>query len=148
MSRLAALALLAAALVAGCGGGSSTAKLSHDDFVKKADAICADYNAKTAKLTRPSSYDAIARYAQELQRIAADAVGKFEGLNPPNDERAHWKAFARSGDRLVATAKHLEQAARKQDSAALGRILNEARKHSDESHRIGAAMGTPDCANT
>jgi hypothetical protein len=149
VSRLAVIAVLAVGLVAGCDGGSSSnAKLSHADFVKKADAICADYNKQTAKLPRPNSFDAIVAYAQELQKIAKDSVGKFKQLNPPDDERANWKAFSRAGDRLIATAKQLEQAGRKKDSAALGRVLNAARAHSDESHRIGAAMGTPDCANT
>jgi hypothetical protein len=149
VSRLAVIAVLAIALAAGCGGGTSShAKLSHADFVKKADSICADYNKQTAKLPRANSYDAIVTYAQDLQKIAKDSVGKFKQLNPPDDERANWKAFAKAGDQLVATAKQLEQAGRKKDSAALGRVLNAARAHSDESHRIGAAMGTPDCANT
>jgi len=149
VSRVAVIPVLAVALVAGCGGGgSSNAKLTHDEFVQKADAICADYNKQTAKLGTPRSYDEIAAYAQKLQQVAADAVGKFKQLNPPADERANWKAFAKSGDELVAVAKQLEQAGRKKDTAALTRILNESKQRSDESHRIGAAMGTPDCAQT
>jgi hypothetical protein len=149
VSRFAVIGVLAVGLVAGCGGGSSShAKLSHADFVKKADAICADYNKQTAKLPRANSYDTIVTYAQQLQKIAKDSVGRFRQLNPPDDERANWKAFARAGDQLIATARQLEQAARRKDSAALGRVLNQARAHSDESHRIGAAMGAPACANT
>jgi hypothetical protein len=147
--RLAIIPILVAALVAGCGGGgSSNAKLSRADFVKKADAICADYNSKTAKLGTPNSYDAIVTYAQELQKIAKESVGKFKQLNPPDDERANWKAYAKSGDELIATAKQLEQAGKKKDTVALTRILNESRKRSDESHRIAARMGTPECTKT
>jgi hypothetical protein len=146
---LALVPVLAVLLAAGCGGGgSSHAKLSHADFVKQADAICADYNKQTAKLTNPRSYVEIVAYAQKLQKLAGDAVGKFKQLNPPDDERANWKAFARSGDQLIASARQLEQAGKKNDTAALARILSESRTRSDESHRIGAAMGTPACAKT
>ena len=141
--------MLAVALAAGCGGGgSSNDKLTRHEFAQKADAICADYNEQTAKLENPKSYDEIVAYAQKLEQLAGDAVGKFKALNPPDDERANWKAFARNGDQLVAAAKQLEQAGKKKDTAALARILTQSRKRSDESHRIGAAMGAPACAQT
>ena len=144
--RLLLLSVIAATLVAGCGGGSS--KLSHDEFVKKANAICGDYNSKTAKLGTPNSFDTVVTYAQQLQSIAKDAVGKFKKLNPPDDERANWQAFAKTGDELIAAAGQLEQAGKDQDTAKLQQLLSEAQARSAESHRIGAKMGTPACAST
>jgi hypothetical protein len=142
------LPVLAVALVAGCGGGGGGSTLSHDAFVKQANTICAHYNAKTAHLGVPTSFDDIVAYARKLQPIARDAVGRFKKLKPPAEDRANWEAFAKSGDKLIAAAEELEQAGKNKDSAELQRLLSEAHSRSAESKRIANAMGTPACANT
>jgi hypothetical protein len=145
--RLAPLTVFAVALAAGCGGSSSS-QLSHADFVKQANAICADYNAKTAKLVTPTSFDSVVAYAQQLQPIARDAVGRFKKLKPPDEDRANWQAFAKTGDKLIAAADELEQAGKKKDTAALERLLSQAKTRAAETKRIADAMGTPECSKT
>ncbi len=140
------VSVLAVVLVAGCGGGGS--KLTHTQFVSKANAICADYNARTAKLAAPNSFDSVVTYASQLRKIAEDDVGKFEKLNPPDEDRANWKAFGKSGDQLIAAAGDLEKAAKDRDAAKIQQLLDEAKTRSAESKRIGTAMGTPACAQT
>ena len=72
-----------AALIAGCGG--SSASLSADEFRTQADAICADYNAKSDALTDPSSP---AEYLPSLKAIVPlqDAqLAKLKELKPPSE---------------------------------------------------------------
>src|SRR5690349_15501663 len=56
---LAALALTAA--LAGCGDG----RLSHGDFVKRADAVCTAYNNATSATKRPRTYAQIVAYVRK-----------------------------------------------------------------------------------
>ncbi len=72
-----------AAVIAGCGGGSGS--LSAAEFRTQADAICADYNAKSDALTDPSSP---AEYLPSLKAIVPlqnAQLAKLKELKPPSE---------------------------------------------------------------
>ena len=61
-------------LAAGCGGG----RLSHGDFVKRADAVCSAYNARVKpRVITPRSYDAIERYVNSSLPLYLAALQKL-----------------------------------------------------------------------
>jgi len=105
-----ALALALAAL-AGCGG--STEPLTHDEYVAKADEICAEYNAKfedvLGGLTEQSSdaarNDALEKYVSHYGDMADDV----SELEPPESDRV----LAQFVDRLKRNARGFEEAADK-----------------------------------
>ena len=76
-----------------CGGGSGE-KLSHGEFVDKANAICADYNQRIDALGTPNTFDEIATFAQDARVIAEEDVGKFNDLNPPDEDHDNWRRTA------------------------------------------------------
>jgi hypothetical protein len=135
------------ALAAACGGGGG-GKLSHDGFVKKANAICADYNKRIAALPSPSTFSDIVTYAQKARAIAQEDVGKFEKLNPPDADRANWRAFGQKGEAIISSSRQLESAAKKQDAAAIQQLLAQSQTRAAQSKRIANAMGTAECAKT
>ena len=92
MGRLAvAFSVLVVALAAGCGGGGGD-KLSHGEFVDKANAICADYNQRVDALGTPNTFEDVVSFAQDARAIAQEDVGKFKDLNPPDEDRDNWTA--------------------------------------------------------
>jgi hypothetical protein len=84
-------------IAAGCGGGGSH-RLSHNEFIKKANAICADINKRTVALgyasTRSAAVDPIAMsvlllsspsaianlisWSEKRLPIARQDIGKFK----------------------------------------------------------------------
>ena len=68
-------ALGAAALIAGCGGGSDSS--SADDFRQEADEICADANSRLDTLTEPTSGAAVLPFLQEGLTIQADELERI-----------------------------------------------------------------------
>jgi hypothetical protein len=102
------LSAAAAVLLAGCG----SSRLSHGLFVAKANAICADYHAKVAKLPLPQTVSAYEEYARRTLPLYRSALAQLEALRPPrSDEQAvvPWLARARGieGDIVrIADAAH------------------------------------------
>ena len=99
-------ALGAAALIAGCGGGSDSP--SADDFRQEADEICADANSRLDTLTEPTSGAAVLPFLQEGLTIQADELERIRALDPPDDLQP---AFDEATDLLQQRQEAIQQAA-------------------------------------
>lgn len=75
---------VAAALVAGCGGGGSDS-LSADEFRTQADAICADYNTQADALTDPTSPSEYLTSLKEIVPLQTAQLAKLKDLKPPSE---------------------------------------------------------------
>lgn len=96
----------AAALIAGCGGGSDTS--SADDFRAQADEICADANERIGALTEPGPAAEVLPYLRAGLPIQAEELERIRALDPPEDLRAD---FEEATDLLQQRQDAIEQAA-------------------------------------
>ena len=88
---LAGLAVVgAAALIAGCGGGSDSP--SADEFREQADAICADANREIDGLTEPTSVDTdeVLPFLTSGLTIQQSQIDRLRELEPPSDLEGTW----------------------------------------------------------
>jgi hypothetical protein len=88
---LAGLAVVgAAALIAGCGGGSDSP--SADEFRERADAICADANREIDGLTEPASADTdeVLPFLTSGLTIQQSQIDELRDLEPPSDLEGTW----------------------------------------------------------
>ncbi len=99
-------ALGAAALIAGCGGGSDSS--SADDFRQEADEICADANSRLDTLTEPTSGAAVLPFLEEGLTIQAEELERIRALDPPDDLQP---AFDEATDLLQQRQEAIQQAA-------------------------------------
>jgi hypothetical protein len=84
---LAGLAVLgAAALIAGCGGGSDS--LSADEFREQADAICAEGDEATDALTAPTTPDQVLPFLRTGLPITDEQRERIAALDPPDELQA------------------------------------------------------------
>lgn len=87
---LAGLAIVgAAALIAGCGGGSDD-RLSADDFRSQADAVCAEANRATDAIAAPTSADEVLAFLEATRGVTVPNIDKLKDINPPEDLQAKW----------------------------------------------------------
>ncbi len=127
---------------------AASKRLSHGEFVKQANAICANYNKRINALGEPKSISDLVGFADKALPIAKEDVGKFKKLNPPKEDEAGWKAYGAEGDKVIAAIGDLRNAAKKSDAAAIQRIGNEAQAESAHSKKIAQDAGLSECAKT
>ena len=98
MRRLAPAAAVIA--LAGCGGGGDD-RLTHEEFVAKADAICAKYQKRGARLPQGErTKEGIVRSVDQLMRLFRKQLGELRALNPSKDD-------AEMVDRWVRAQEHM-----------------------------------------
>lgn len=88
---LAGLAVVgAAALIAGCGGGSDS--LSAEEFREQADAICADANRELDGLTEPAGFDSeqVLPFLTSGLQIQEEQLDRLRGIDPPSELEDTW----------------------------------------------------------
>src|SRR5918911_5542541 len=138
------LALLITGLVAGCGGGSG--RLSKEEYAKRADAICAKYNAKLKALARPTSIGALPAYVDRALPLARKGDDELRALKPPKDEEKTADEWLDQNDSVVGSMERLRDAAKKRDRAGIQTALNEATSANQTANRLARRLGLSVCA--
>jgi hypothetical protein len=140
--RIRGLLLLAGLVVlAGCGSD----RLSHSDYVERANAICAQYNATVKKLGRPPTVTAIERYARRTGRLYRAALAQLEELQPPKEDEltvADWLARDR---RIAEDIAAIEAAARTRNIPAVRAATARAASDDRLSDSLAKLLGLTKC---
>jgi hypothetical protein len=143
VTRVLPLLLALALLAAGCGGGGS--RLSKQELVAKADAICTDYNAKFNALGQPNSMDELKSFADKALPIAKEGREKLGELKPPKVIEDTYNEWLAEGDKAVDAIERLRDAAEKNDTAAVRKIGEEANRENQHSDRLARQLGFKAC---
>jgi len=108
--RHSALALLAAFVRAGCGGGSG--RLSRADLANRATKIGTDQAATIAQIPRgPANATNATGYLGAVLSVVEKGVKQFHRLEPPGEQEATYRAFLGELDRNVDILRTLRAAA-------------------------------------
>ena len=142
MRRLCAL-LLTAAVLAGCAGGEDE-RLSREEFVEQATAICARAEERIGELPQPASVAELGTYAREARSITAEGVAELRELEPPEELEDGLRRYLESGDEVVGLLGELEEAASAGDEAEARRVAEQIAESADAQEAARAA-GIPDC---
>lgn len=145
MRRLVA-ALATAAALAGCAGGEDE-RLSREEFVEQATAICARAEERIEELEEPESVAELGDYASEAAEITEAAVADLRGLAPPEELEPGFRRYLESGDEVVALLGELEEAAQAGDEAEARRVAAEIAETASVQDAARAA-GIPGCEST
>lgn len=91
--KVALVAAVLGATLAGCGGGDGDAGLSKEEFIAKAEPICADANRKEEGIVKegpgwlygPKFRDPA--LMTPFTRVGRDALRRLRALEPPEEDR-------------------------------------------------------------
>ncbi|HLG09699.1 MAG TPA: hypothetical protein VI409_13600 [Gaiellaceae bacterium] len=113
---------VAAALVAGCGGGDGG--VSSGDFIAEADAICADANEQRATHQTPGirtsgrgQDEAVAEYAGKMDPVYSQALTELRALAPPPGDEATIREMLDTFGAAFALIDKTREAAQANDRA-------------------------------
>jgi hypothetical protein len=136
-----AAAGLSVLVVAGCGGG----RLSHGNFVRKADAVCTAYRSQTPPLLSPKSYDAIVEWGRKTLPLYAAALRRLRALQPPKDDEQTVQTWLAADARVQAATRDLVAAAQKRDYPSLSAAASRAQLAGSESRQAASTLGLQVC---
>jgi len=130
-------------LAAGCGGGG---RLSHGEFVNRADAVCTAYNSKVKpRVITPRSYDAIERYVDSTLPLYMAALEKLSALKPPSSDAQAVRAWLAADHRVARAVRALGVAAQQRNFPAVSAAASRAQLAASESRQAAAGLGMHVC---
>jgi hypothetical protein len=145
--RRAPTLLLAAALLAGCGGGGSKDQgLTREQYAAKADAICTKYKAKTNSLSRPSTLSDLAKLADQVLPLLDNARGELRALRPPQDEASAVQSWLDQFDLSIDDVRKIRDKAKAGDSAGVQAAATPALRHNQRANELAAQLGMTVCS--
>jgi hypothetical protein len=141
------LAALFVAAVAGCGGGDGNDRLTKDELVQKADAVCADYERKVQALGEPQTLPDLATYARAARAALAHGLDELRELEPPAELETKYETWVNTGERTLERIDELETAAAKGNQIEIRRLIDASSREDEESDRLATELGMSECAN-
>jgi hypothetical protein len=127
------------------GGGSSSARLSKEDFQGQANAICAKYQKQLDALGTPSSLDEIPDLVDQALVILNKEVDEIAALKPPEELQSDFDKMIAASNKTKAAADDLSSAAKEGDQAAVQKALEEGNAASAEADQLAGTLGLDSC---
>jgi len=129
-------------LLAACGG---SARLSKQEFAKRADALCTKYTSDLQKLGQPQSFAELATFTDKAVPLAQKLIDDTKKLKPPKDEQALVDQWNTQNQKVVDAIKALGDAAHKSDQKAAQSALQTGDAANTKSNTLGKQLGMVAC---
>ena len=125
---------IAAAMLGACGSSDSK-PVARADYVKRADAICKKYNAKTKKLSAPKSAAELKPYIHSGVQLVLASVGELRAL-PKSDTDA---------DKFASLYDAVEQRYKDLDSKSSAELEKLPSSFLDDLNSRATKLGLKEC---
>jgi hypothetical protein len=140
-----ACALTLALLFLPACGGDGGKTLTREEYAQKADAICAEGNAKTKALPSPSNLQELARVADQTLDTLTGARTELQKLEPPPREQALADQWLASIKRLEEDVARIRDSAKSNDRQAVFDQAAKTQKRSRHSNELATRLGLTVC---
>lgn len=135
---------LAASLALGACGGST---LSKDEYIKKADAICKDFDAKQKKLPDPKSISDFEDLTKKAKPLIKDQISQLRDLKAPDSIKKQADQAYDLLDQQVPKLDELSAAAKKNDTGKIQQVAQSASKLSEQANAKAKQIGLKVCGS-
>jgi hypothetical protein len=129
--------------LAGCGGDGDE-RLSREEFVEQATAICDRAETRLGELGAPGSIEELEAYAREAQTVTDDTVAELRELEPPEALEDGFESYLARVEEVIGQLGELEEAAGAGNEAEASRIAG-AIGDSAEAEDAARAAGLEAC---
>lgn len=131
--------------LAACGGGSD--RLTREELISRAEAICTKYEQKLAALAEPKSIADVETLAEQAKPIVEDGVEELGDLEPPKELEADYDRWIALNRDSVKSIDDLKEAAAAGDEAGVQNILQKTNAREQEADEVARNIGLDQCAN-
>lgn len=130
--------------LAGCQFGSDSGQA---DFIKEADAICADYERRIALIPAPQTFlRDFAVYMRRAVPIAREQNQRLRGLEAPEDDAADFRRMLGLLDQQLDMWEQAGEQAFDGNDAQAQATFGQSAGPGEEAQRIAAEIGFFSCA--
>jgi hypothetical protein len=148
-AALVAVAFVAvAALGAGACGSSGEDRLSSEEYVTAADAICKDANDRIDALPDPQTKDELIAYISQARTIGDEELAALRGLSPPAELEDRANEAYELLEQQLALTDDLEQAVRDEQYDRVDELTSRGQALNDRADAIAGEIGLRECRST
>ncbi len=134
----------ALAVATGCGGDGD--RLSREELVSQADAICAEYEAELEGLAEPESLADFERLVRDAKPIVENGIESLRGLEPPEELEDDYDEWISRNEENLDVIDELEAAVAEQDEQHIQEVVQELGQNEQEADELATEIGLEDCA--
>jgi hypothetical protein len=144
----AALALVAAVTVAGCGGGPQD--VNAEELVAEGDEICRLGQERFDEIQEdpPANASEAVEQTELLIQESEDELNALRDLEPPDELRESYDRYLEARGRALEFLRRGRDAAEKQDSQAYLEAQTGVAKRAKERQTLAQAVGFQVCSKT
>ncbi len=131
--------LVAAALFSACGGEDRPSK---EEYIRQADAICADYDRRLDAIPEPSppvTEQQLQSFIDQARPLTEEQVAKVKALKRPKGKDPKLDEVFRAIDAALANIRSLTGANFEERAPELDRLT-------DEANRVAREYGFVECS--
>ena len=121
-------------------------RLTKEEYVRRADAICAEYDRRLDALPDPENVPDVASLAEEAFPIVQEGIRKLRELRPPQELGPQVEAWLRLNDANARNIHGLQEAAERGDARRVQEIASEAADTERRADELAAKIGLDECA--
>jgi hypothetical protein len=132
--------------VAGCGESKGSDRLSKEDYLKRADAVCTAYDHRLEELPEPKTIEGVVTLADEAKPVAERGLAELRKLRPPTDLQEDVDAWLALNQANVDAIDDLRKAAAASDEAAARAVSQRAVENEQKADALAKRIGLEECA--
>jgi protein-tyrosine-phosphatase len=136
----------ALAVAAGCGGSGGD-RLSREELVSEADAICTQYEDELESLAQPENIQDLDRLVEDAKPIVESGLEELRGLEPPEDLEDPYDEWISRTEENVDRLDELGEAVADRDEQRIGEVVGEIQQTEEEADELAGEIGLQECAS-
>jgi hypothetical protein len=152
MSRqLATVATLAAAAaLAGCGGGDGEGgdRLSKEDYIRQADALCLEADQRIEALGDPTTAEEAVAFTRDATAIAEEQLARLRALRPPEEDEATLEEAYDLLEQQIEVGRQLGDAIDANDEARAQELIRQGDDLNERANEIADDYGMAECGTS
>lgn len=134
-------AVAALLVLSACSDG----RLTKEEYIERADELCAEADAKTRELDPPKSPAELEEFVGRAQEITADLVADLRELEPPEEGRETIEQMLAKTEETMAYLPQIEEAVRAGERRRLASIAQDLQSSAAEANRLAQEYGFERC---
>lgn len=143
---LASIAGAGVLFLAACGGDGGE-RLSKDEWIEQADAICAQADEDVEALTEPTQLDEIPEFTDTASEISRGALSDLRALQPPEEDQATVDEMLDLVKHQIEIGEQIGEAAEDGDQDEVQRLADESDPIESEADEKARQYGLKDCGS-
>jgi hypothetical protein len=123
-------------------------RLSKQEFISRADAICNDFDDQLADMRPPTTTGGIRDFAETTQQLMSDALTQLRELKPPEDDAETVDEMLSNLERVTSLLPDLAAAAEDRDLDKIQELNGEFSSEINAFNESAESYGLKVCGST